>query len=272
MEKIKKIQSILLDMLGYLDSFLNDNQIQYYLIGGSALGAERHSGFIPWDDDIDIGIPRSDFQRLKNILILRKTNNELYNFNGYVNNENYRYNYMKMEYKLSLFKENKYKDSATSGIFIDIFPLDGAPNGKWSRMFKVKYIYILRSLKYSVDMKLTKKNFYYLFFAKCLAFAITLKRLTNLINKSLFKQSFEKSNLVGNYLGAYANKELMKKEIFGPGKIIQFENINTKVPSKIKDYLTNLYGDYMTLPPIEKRVAHHLERVIFLDEINSSNE
>ena len=121
-ERLKKLHLILLELLEYVDSICKQNNLQYLLIGGTALGARRHRGFIPWDDDIDIGLPREDYEKLLGIL---KSRNDGYSVQDETNEDNYFCPFAKLRKNGTIFCEKisqgLYKNN---GIYIDIFPID----------------------------------------------------------------------------------------------------------------------------------------------------
>lgn len=145
MVEIKFIQRKLLSKFLELSTLLKSHNLSYYMIGGTLLGAIRHKGFIPWDDDIDIGISRPDYERLLAIL---NDNKSLIDFDYHRSNENYYYNFIKVvdktvEVDFKWHNNLSYKTYAS----IDVFPLDGTPNLLVFRYLYVSYIQVLISLK-----------------------------------------------------------------------------------------------------------------------------
>jgi len=237
-----------------------ENGLKYFLVGGTALGAVRHQGFIPWDDDVDVAMPREDFEKLKQLYRSRYIQHSFYRLRG-VDEKKYRYNYLKYDDSRTTYLENKFNNKYKSGVFIDIFPLDGICDKKEAIIRRSYLIYLLRSVRYANDFRLTYMNFFYVLPIKALIFIIGGNKITKLINRIIFQYPYNKSEMVGNYLGAYREREFVNKHIFGKGKRIKFERSLFWVPEKCEEYLENIYGDYMKLPPEKSRIPHHIKDV-----------
>lgn len=254
---IKKLQSVELEILKSFVEFCEAKEISYFLIGGSALGAARHSGFIPWDDDIDIGIPRHDYTRLLNI-----PENEFPDgciLNSFYNENEYPYYFSKMCNKNTKLVENMTSHlDFRQCIYIDIFPLDGAPDSKVMQKYHYQKIRILKKLQ-NLYNGMTKKeiNPYKKLLIMCIRVLFTRKSLHEKLNKLSNKYKYNDQNIIANYFGSWGMKEITPKKYFGDGTILSFGNGEYRVPSDYNNYLTLLYGDYMKMPPEEKRKSHH---------------
>ena len=253
-------QLVLVNMMKWFHEFCEMQGIKYYAIGGTALGAVRHKGFIPWDDDIDIGVPRQDYERLihlsKNIIFQNS-----YRLEFPLQNEDYDYTFGKL-YDVNTTLVENFKNGTKRGVYIDIFPLDGLGNGHskaikiFNKVNNIKKIFILR---YCSSKK--RRPFYkqlIIFFVRCLpSFVYRKKHLINRINKLCKINNYQDSLYVGNCLGMWGQKEIMQREWFGVPQLMRFEDIQIYIPENYDKYLTGLYGDYMKLPPEEKRKSHH---------------
>lgn len=250
---IKKIQ---LDMLIKFNSFCKENNLRYYLAGGSCLGAIRHNGFIPWDDDIDLMMLRSDYDKL--ILLLKdkkidekidfkclKYNNTFYPFGKLFRNDTY-----------TVCSDTPLHD----GIWIDIFPLDNVPSDEEKIFRKAK------KNRKIILAKLVKKNngnlkkYIGKLIIKFFTIFIPIKYYSRKADKMAKKWYNEDLGYVANILWA-TNNELMKKEWIEDGEVHthEFEGYQIPIPANYDKYLSNLYGDYMKLPPKEKQVTHGYE-------------
>lgn len=260
------LQKKLLGLLKEVDSICNKNNIVYCLLGGSVLGAIRHNGFIPWDDDIDIGIPRKDYDRfLKIAPSLLPEWCEVVTYKNKI--DSHIYHWCKVEDKsTTLVVEWQKHLKKEGGVFIDVFPLDGAPRIKWVRKLHHKIAYFwgrqLGFFMYSDFARLQGKIFnnryvwckwlfslfYTSFFRKVIHFIteLTLKLYNSVRNP-----------YCANYLGEYGIKECFNKNIILPTIKYKFEDGNYPIPNNYDFYLTQLYGDYMQLPPVEKRQSLH---------------
>lgn len=260
MTDLQKIQEIDIQILKDVVSVLKKYNLKYYMIGGTLLGAVRHQGFIPWDDDMDIAMPRGDYE-----IFLDQFGEELPNnlrLKNFKLDKQYKYYITRvsnMNYKVKELR-NQTKAESTN-ISIDIFPIDGTPNNKILRMiyfFRIMFYRALISLvqKDNIDLE-RKRNF----FEKTLIFFgthINLKKILSAnklqykIDKMLKAQSAN-SAYAGTIMGAYRTREIVPRDFFGAGKYFQFGNEYFCGPSKYDAYLKHMYGNYMKLPSKEQR-------------------
>jgi len=264
-EQKQKLKSIQLELLKILIMICNQEGIRYFAIGGTALGAVRHKGFIPWDDDIDIGMPRKDYEKfisiaqekLPSYLFLQSFKTEKAYLNGF----------SKIRDSRTTFLETAAKElNINHGVYLDIFPLDGHPKSIPEKMYfylKKKCYDARISLEYydeneRVSIKSNIKTALRLLYPDCRK--VIAKR------DAMYKRfDFDKSEYVANFYGAWGKKEVMPKLYFGEGTAVEFEGFEVVIPENYDQYLKNVYGDYMTLPPVEKRVSHHYCEIIDLE-------
>lgn len=255
LDNIKKIQ---LDILNYVVQVCQELEINYFLAGGTVLGAVRHQGFIPWDDDIDITMPREDFNKLQDYFA--KKENPKYELLSINNNNKYYYPFLKVINKNTILIEKDVPLIEGMGIYVDIFPIDGTPNNKI--IFKIHYlkIRILKTLLYLSYLEFHKTNSRVINILKkslmFLAKTIGSSKIINSLNRIASKYKFEESKNVGVLVAGYGLKEVFPKKIYETGQKLLFEGAEFNVPSNYDLYLTRLYGNYMKLPPVEKRVNH----------------
>lgn len=255
---IEEIHSKLLDILTAVAKLCDENNIRYYMIGGTMLGAVRHKGFIPWDDDIDIAMPRSDYERFLEI-DPRHLPSE-YTLKTYKNSD------------IIIGCSSKVEDNRTSlsykwtdhikeniGLNIDVFPIDGVPQQKHKQELHYWYLLGLRKLSSLLFVNTISRPFFQRYGARLIQKIFPLKKifLLNLINKRLKKYNFDDCDYVANYCGVWGKKEIMLKEYFGIPTKYPFENQQFNGVNNFDAYLTTLYGNYMTLPPENKRKSHH---------------
>lgn len=256
-DELKKIE---FDLLKFVKEFCKENNLTYFLCGGTLLGAVRHKGFIPWDDDIDIFMPIKDYKKFIQLM----KNNEKYRVLNPYDDEEYYYLFAKLVDKDTIMNELKLPEINDLGVNIDIFPIYGLPDDKDDALNFVKKL----DDEYNVYKKYTSNilwNHSDNLIKKCIK---TLVRYPNRlkyrdkINKKYFLDIMEKYNLdtaknSGYTLSWYVEREINPTENFSEAVDIEFEGENFSAPCGYKDYLTKLYGDYMQLPPVEKRVSHH---------------
>lgn len=253
--------------LGILKEFIRVCKkygLRYYLFGGTLLGAVRHQGFIPWDDDLDICMPRPDFEKL---LTLRHEFQSPYFLQDYHSDPSYTYLFAKLRDSSTTFIEAVFNmHNFNHGIYLDIFPLDGVrykEKKRPVRSLKPYVMWVLWWLTYLGHfwMKPTKKNWwycgvFYLISIIFLPFNIG-NWLTRLMKVWAKNKDYEKCHTVGVYHTMYFNQDTFPKDWFGEGVKGTFEGLEVNLPTKYRDYLTRIYGDYMKLPPKEKQVGKH---------------
>lgn len=259
-EEMKKIE---LNILIYFTEVCEENNLRYYLGGGTLLGAVRHKGFIPWDDDIDVMMPRPDFQKLLSLSI----NNEIYNIikPGIAG---YYYNFAKLVDTRTILEEKGIKRIDGLGVYIDIFPLDGMPETPDARKKRFKELNSIR--KRINDTCLLRPKFHrnpFAYLNACRIYNsnknIDLSSLQKKYLDSALKNSFDDSEFVFAAGGAYGARDIFPGKWFEKEIELQFENLSVKAFNGYDFYLTQLYGDYMTLPPEDKRVTPHHSIVYF---------
>ena len=229
-----------------------ENNLKYYMLGGTMLGAVRHKGFIPWDDDMDFGMPREDYDRF--ISISQRVLPKHYELRFYKNVANSPMHYAKFIDNRTTLVEAAYT-TYVEGLYIDIFPLDGAGNG--SGFDKIRAKRILWKQILIMNHCTTREKTGIRKLLKKYAQMRNLDRLHASIEKLMTTKKISESSLIANYLGAWAEKEIMPKEVMGAPKLYRFEDAEFYGSDNADAYLTSLYGDYMKLPPKDKQVFKH---------------
>ena len=237
--------------------------VNYYLAYGSLIGAVRHGGFIPWDDDLDIVMLRPDYEVFCQYCM--KHERELYPFK-LINRQSEK----KYPYNIARFNDLRYKavyenvQEYDSGMFIDVYPLDGAGHMTESevRSLYKKRDYLMKMILWSIDdhYEPSKHNKWYRSaikyfvrsYAKFKGSDYFLNKMEDLKNQYEFDSSEYVAEMVWDI-----KTVLCKKSWFGEGQMIQFEDIKVKAPKDIDSFLKVYYGDYMKLPPVEQRVPSH---------------
>lgn len=253
---MNKLQTKLLEMFSWLTRFLSDNNLRYYVVGGTMLGAVRHKGFIPWDDDIDIAMPRKDYERL---IDLFSQDVEHYVVESVRSDaKDFCYSFVKF-YDASTTMTEQAKRKIKRGVYIDIFPLDGIGQTIEQSIQNYKKIDRLNMLLAMKACKLRKGRKWWKNIAALLGcfLPISEKKLSVKLDRVCSAIDFDESVYVGQLMSTYRRKEIMEKEIYGTPTLYDFENIKVYGPEKYDEYLTRIYGDWRKLPPIEKRVTAH---------------
>lgn len=254
-EQMKKVElGILLDVA----EFCEENGITYYLCGGTLIGAVRHQGFIPWDDDIDIEMPREDY--MKFVHTYGKRGN--YRVLSIYNDPSYYQSSAKVVDDSTILIEN-IDITEKIGVYIDIFPLDNL-NDDYETSVRLcnkikpyRNALQLKTIKVSPNRGILKNIV--LIVGKFLLSVVDYRYLVKKIDTLA-----QKHNLASNsrYVGVistmiYGEREIMERRFFNAGQKLCFEGNMLNCPLHYHEVLSRMYGDYMQLPPEEKRVTHH---------------
>lgn len=256
-----QVQKKLLEMLSWFHLFCIENEIRYYMIGGTMLGAARHEGFIPWDDDIDIGVPRKDYEKLTVAMNGLPINSRYKLETPETTAKDYFYPFAKLYDTTTTLIENT-KHSIKRGIYLDIFPLDGIGNTKEEAVSNYKRIDRLHNLLVARVTGIRKgrhplKNLAVLVLRCVPRFVFDEKKQLKKLTHISKRFDYDSCSWCGNLVGAWHFKELIPKEILGEPKLYKFENVEAFGVEDADKYLTYLYGDWRQLPPEEKRKSHH---------------
>lgn len=263
-------------ILAYFVGLCEQQGFRYYVAYGSALGALRHGGIIPWDDDIDVVMPRADYEQF--LAYCEQHDTGKYKLYHTEISTDFYVSFMKLVDGTTNLRES-VDQRMTIGLFIDIFPLDGCPAQevaftKALKKMKQTYLYMFREASLNKGLfngfrMLTRGKVK--FFVRSLLIASGRRHWRNWAirkGRTLAKSiSFDSAEYVVNYLGVYGSKERMPKAVYGPGRNVNFEGLLVRVPFLCEEYLTHLYGDWQKLPPPQQRRTHHLiSFVSFTDE------
>lgn len=256
---LRRLQLIELDALRDVQAVCARHALPLFLIGGSALGAVRHKGFIPWDDDVDLALYRDDYMKFLNYAA-DELPKDKYFLQTVENDPGYHLPYLKLRLNGTVYCEKVFEHREThKGIFLDIYPIDAVPEDP-NRRKKQKYA-ALAAYFFFRGEPIKKQGK-----AINLASRIALRVLTKKRKRRLgfYFQSrvpiydLESAKSVANIYGIKQyDKEIMPKAYFGQGTKAEFEGLEVTVPAEYDAYLTHLYGDYMQLPPESERVLKH---------------
>lgn len=261
MTDLQHLQQVILMIAKDIDDLCQNHNIKYFLLGGSAIGAIRHNGFIPWDDDLDIVMDNENYEKFIKVCRKELNKEKYYIQEAFVD---WPLGFTKIKLRGTFFQEpGQYVNAANEcGIFIDVFKLENAPatflKRRW-QFFCAKYLlcYCLLERGWS-EVSGIKKLMIFASYPVKISF----------IRKFLRKQVEKWNNINTNYrmlwTGRYRfDKSFYVKDLFDEAIYVPFEDTYLPVPLKYDQMLTQIFGDYMTPPPVKEQVGLHLQSVDF---------
>lgn len=269
---LKKLQKAEIEILNEIDRICNEHDINYFLVGGTLLGAARHGGFIPWDDDIDIGMTRADYNKF--IKVCKKDLNNRFILDNCINNGKIWHLYSKFKLKDTILLEPLMMDyDINHGIWVDIFPYDNVNEiNSFSHKLRNKFrllmtILLFRKLNF---IKESRFNDNHKHLSKVIGFILKLFPVVFFTKTSNYVISMSKNNN-SRYISSMTGTLTMEKETHLREKIfplskIKFGDKEYWCPNDYDYMLTRQYGDYMQIPPQEKRITHNPLMVKFEDD------
>lgn len=275
--KKEEIKQLELDLLVQFSDFCKKNNLYYTLSGGTLLGSIRHKGFIPWDDDIDVMMPRPDYQRL---LLLKGL--DLSGLPDYMKFQSWKDGTQGLPFiklvdtRTRVSAEYIDESLINNRIWIDIFVLDGNPENAYELISLHKKCAFLRKL---IVLKTVKTGKGKTFLKKVLKFIIKfvllpvdLIKLCEKLDLIAQKYDFEMNEYCGVTLWGYGICERIHKKEYLVPLVGEFEGYFFNIPSNYDEYLSNLYHDYMKLPPVNQRTSHELKAYFVSDNGEEKHE
>ena len=251
---IKELRQIQVDILSAVANYCERESLRYFLGYGTLIGAIRHHGYIPWDDDIDIIMPRPDYNRF------------LKDFNS-------KYDWVKVtektissKYELPFAKvydsrteliEGMYKPNCQFGVYIDVFPIDGYKE-RWT-VLKIRMLAkFLNTKKAIIDNRRSWIKTIVITIGKLFLLPFPVSKIIDKMDRLATKYDYDSSEMVDSMFTPYCLHEMCPKEWLNNFIMAEFEGQKYRIPECYDMYLKNIYGDYMSLPPVDKQVAHHV--------------
>ena len=249
-DELKKIQKEILDEVV---SFCEENNIRYFLAYGTMLGAIRHQGYIPWDDDIDIHIPRPDYEKF--IELYNQKSNSEYQIVTHELDRRYKVPFAKIFRKGTIVNEFFYKQSVF-GVYVDIFPLDGIKS-KWQAYICgqcIRFMYI-KTMIFCNRQTLARKA--RLFITKMILLPFSSHFILKTMRRIATRHNYDDCKQICSFGSRTAMKEILPREVYDNQTTATFEGSEYRIPQGYDRYLTQKYGEYMQLPPKDKQVSSH---------------
>ncbi len=262
-DDFRKLQLFELDLLVELDRVCRANGIVYQIWAGTQLGAVRHKGFIPWDDDADVVMLREEYEKFKRIS--DQLNPRICFFQDHDNDPNYRWGYGKLRRTGTKYvRLGQEHIACKTGVFIDIFPLDDIPLSTIGQMIQDFHCFCIRKIQWSEVGRITDKGFLKIWYSVLAKIPVdfAFNQLKKYTNKSRNDSPNKVRTLCYTSIGKLYYKHPIKerygmpKKWFRYTKEFEFEGKRLIGLADYDEYLKFSYGDYMQLPPESERVQH----------------
>lgn len=262
----RDLQLKVLEIAKYIDKICKKNNIDYYIIYGSALGAVRHTGFIPWDDDFDIGMTYENYQKFIDVC-KKELDTKKYFLQTPETEKNYYLSFIKLRDITTTLVEEANKDKEiTYGVYVDIFPLVGVPKNKIKR----KLLEINRAFAISANTNIINNKYLYTIF-KIILKIVGKKNILNICRKNCVKYSCnDYEDWCSIFDGDSIESNMTTKNIMGTPTRVPFEDTYLPIPEKYDEYLRNIYNNYMKIP--SKKQIKEREHTPYILDLDHSYE
>lgn len=276
-EKEQSIQNIILDLFKAFKEICKKHNLTYFAIGGTCLGAVRHKGFIPWDDDMDVAMPYEDYKKF--IEIAEKELKFPYELFTPKKSQHYSNIFIKLHNSKTMFTEKfilPYSNTYV-GVFLDIMPICGLPVTKFKRTLFSFYMDVLKrqNIQFRFPFNACKTLSEKIFFLSTLYAKLSYKPFFYFIKKienQLIKYPINYSKYIffawrnSSFIGRHINyKQILEYKDFSSSIEVPFEDTTIAIPVGYDNYLKMDFGDYMKLPPEDKRIPRHCDAIIDLE-------
>jgi len=251
------LQKVELELFQVFKDVCEKLNLNYFLVCGSALGAARHGGFIPWDDDMDVGMYREDYNKFMELAPALLPEGIF--LQNYKTDPKFPQVFAKLRNSKTTYIESSLsRIDVNHGIYIDIFPLDGYPEDtiEQKRVARLKPLYV-RKLTCACRLPKTLKGKISVSAFRLLGYHKRTAKTAAKYEAFISQYPVEGSKLICNHGTWYGSRDFISAEFYGKGTDITYEGVTARIPEKYDEYLTALYGDWRTPPPLEKQKGHH---------------
>lgn len=262
---LRKVQMVQIELLQEVDRICKKCNIHYNIIAGTLLGAVRHGGYIPWDDDADVALLREEYEKFR-IACQTELDKSRFYFQDHRNTKGYRWGYGKLRRKNTLFlREFQEHMPYKQGIFIDVFPLDGVPDNYFLRSIKNFECFCVRKILWSKVGKVADKSL-----VKRQVFSVLDKIPEKIVfryyHKMIHRANRKKTRMVRILMFPTPNEEWgYYRNWYETSQDTVFEGITFQGIKDVDSYLSFKFGNYMELPPMEQRKIHPVSKLKLLD-------
>ena len=267
-------KKMLLEILLEVDVFCRKNNIKYFLTGGTLLGAIRHKGFIPWDDDIDIALLRCDYDFFVDHFESSKKYHKVLSLEK---DKKYNYPFAKIVDDRVVLVEN-IPGATEIGAYLDVFPLDNCQGLTYEEACKnIDQMNLMRWIRNFKIISFNRKRSLWknlvLFFGKCLTLFVSRRSIAFKISHRAQKDKNSSCEFVAGLVNTtYGHGEVLPKEYYEKVVDVEFEGYKFEAPHAYDAILKSYYGDYMELPPKEKRITHHDFECWYKDDLEGEDK
>ena len=265
-------KEICFDMLCYFDRICRENNIRYSLTCGTLLGAVRHKGFIPWDDDVDVFLTRPEFSRLDAAF----PRDGKYRWISPTHDpDDHELPYGRLMDTRTVCYGAETPSNEGKGLFLDVCVVDGLPDSRALQEAHMRFMrFCFRARRTVIIIDKERDDYKNVSLPKKLLKNFLVARTDKqfwlrVIEKNMKKYPFNGGKYVGNFTSQYGSKERMHRSSFASYQEMEFEGRSFMVIGGWEEYLTNIYGDYMQLPPEDRRKGHHDGVVYWKTQENS---
>ncbi len=270
--KLRNLQLVELEIMRIFSEICDRHNLRYFLIGGTMLGAVRHQGFIPWDDDMDVGMPRPDYERF--IGIVKSELPEGYDFLHFRQEGEYKRYFSRVVNTNVQIVNASYAKPLVENAWIDIFPFDGMPSGKLRQklhfwhMTATRFFYHAACFNELVNLNRPGRAWYLRAAIRFISIThigsnLNAKKQLARVEKQLLKYPYDQCDYVINLFGAYMSKEIVAKRLLGTLPRYRFEDLLLPGPEYYDPYLRQFYGDYMQPPKDADKDKHNLDAISY---------
>lgn len=257
---IEQCRPYLLGILSYVDTFCRENNIEYSLGYGSLIGAIRHKGFIPWDDDIDIIMTRDNYNKFIELHKYKKNENERYRIRKGYELANHLHAVVSDEETIVIFQEGTTDSKFyKGGLWVDLFPLDNCCNElsyekKWTKIRQLRKMQLLADFGALRDCSKWNRRIRNIIHPFMYPFSGLISRC---LNRVILNENSCDTNYVASYSVWYWKQKVIPKSFFDNLITVEFEGYKYLAINEFDRYLRDLYGNYMQFPPEIQRVPKH---------------